>query len=234
MKVGNGPDCPPKEYDEMRASWRTKHPGWTFMEWDLPKCRALISDHYPEYLSMFDNYKRDIYRIDACRYFILHRYGGAYADTDTTCIKSIDELCRYRNVLCLNGYTKKFINNNHFFMSTARSDFMKECIHRLPAASLLQTSGNSWTSTMLCAGPGFLTSVAVSYKKRKDLYTISYEDEKTFFTHHEKHSWKLGRSIIGDIARGALAIGGVGIGVFVVKKFIDQRDKENQKFSRVG
>ena len=225
MKVGNGPDTPPKEYDEMRESWRTSHPEWTFMDWDLPKCRALIIDHYPAYIQMFDDYKRDIYRIDACRYFILHRYGGFYADTDTAAVREIDGLCKYKNVVCLNPYTKKFINNNHFFASTARSEFMKECIVRLPAAALLQTTGNSWTSTMLVAGPGFLTGVVMSYKKRNDIFTIPYEDEKKYFIHHEKHSWKLGRSIMGDVVRGVLLAGGVAVSVFVVKTVINQSPK---------
>lgn len=234
MKVGNGPSTPPKEYDEMRESWRTLHPDWTFMDWDLPKCRALIADYYPEYLAMFEDYKRDIYRIDSCRYFILHHYGGAYVDTDITALRPIDELCRHKNVVCLNAYTKKFINNNHFFMSTPRSEFMAECIRRLPSSALLQTTGDSWTSTMLVAGPGFLTGVAMGYKKRRDLFTLPYEEEKLLFTHHEKHSWKLGRSIMGDIARGALVISGAAVGVFLAKRAFDQQSRSHDTFVRRG
>jgi mannosyltransferase OCH1-like enzyme len=206
----------------MRASWRTLHPDWTFMDWDLPKARALIAEHYPDYLAMFDNYKRDIYRIDSCRYFILHHYGGVYADTDITCLQRIDKLCQFKNVICLNAYTKKFINNNHFFMAIPHSEFMTECIRRLPSSALLQTAGDSWTSTMLVAGPGFLTGVAMTYKKRKDLFTIPHEEEQAFFIHHEKHSWKVGRSILGDVGRVSLVAGGVAAGIFFTKRFIDQ------------
>jgi mannosyltransferase OCH1-like enzyme len=223
MKVGRGAAAPPREYDTMRASWRTHHPDWTFMDWDLDKTRALIDEHYPEYLTMFDAYKRDIYRIDACRYFILHRYGGAYVDVDTTCVAPIDDLCRHRNVLCLNAYTKKFIHNNHFFLSTVRSDLMRECIHRLPTAALLQTTGDSWASTMLVAGPGLLTGAALSHRRKKDLTTLSYVEEQRYFHHHEKHSWKVGRSIAGDVVRGVVVASVVVGGVYLGKTLLNRR-----------
>lgn len=231
FKVGNGPATPPKEYDEMRASWRRNHPDWTFMEWDHQRSRQLIQEHYPQYLGLFDGYKREIFRIDAIRYFILHHYGGFYVDTDVTSLKPIDELCRHKAVLALNKYTKSTvpINNNHFMACVPASELMQRCIERLPTASLVQTNKDSYLSTMLTAGPFFLTSVVSYYKRSRDIYILPYEKEAALLTHHEKHSWKLARSITGDVFRIGLVTGGAIATGVLLKTLVEQKTMRHPK-----
>jgi len=218
FQVGNGSAVPPKEYDTMRKSWRDLHPDWTFMEWDLPKARELLIQHYPRYLEMFDNYKRTIHKIDAIRFFALHHWGGFYVDTDTEAKQTIDDLRNHKVVLCLNAYTKKLIHNNHFMGSEQGSAFFAECIRRLPAGALLQSSKDSYLAVMGCVGPFYLTGLAVTYPKKKELYVLPYHEEQEYFTHYEKHSWKMTRSILGDIGRIGLVVGGVVSGIVIVNE----------------
>ncbi len=50
--------------------------------WTDEDARALIALDYPWFLAAYDAYDLPIQRIDAARVFILHRYGGLYADLD--------------------------------------------------------------------------------------------------------------------------------------------------------
>jgi mannosyltransferase OCH1-like enzyme len=223
FKLVGGPIAPPAEYDEMRASWRSLHPDWVFMEWDLEKSRAFLLEHYPQYLALFDSYKRDIFRIDAIRYFILHFHGGYYVDCDTTAVSSIECLRNHTVVLALNKYTKNRLGiyNNHFMGGAPGSKFFKACIERLPTASLLQTEKSSFISVMGTAGPFYLTTIASYHKRKGEIYTLPYHEEIRLFTHHEHHSWKLARNILNDVLRIGVVTGGLVAGGFMVKHLSD-------------
>jgi len=73
---------------EKFAKWRKKwfdlypEPEYTHMLWTDTNGRELIEEHYPWFIETYDDYKHNINRADAVRYFILHHYGGIYADLD--------------------------------------------------------------------------------------------------------------------------------------------------------
>ena len=52
------------------------------MFWDEASLISLVRDHYPEWLKFFQRLPTLIVRCDVARAFILHRYGGVYADID--------------------------------------------------------------------------------------------------------------------------------------------------------
>ena len=54
---------------------------------------------------MFDNYKSEIQRADAVRYFLLYEYGGVYADIDFEALKSMNSF------IDENGHSKDGIKN---------------------------------------------------------------------------------------------------------------------------
>lgn len=82
-------DVYPKEWVD---SWKHFHPDWEYRLWTDEDNRRLISEHYPDFLPVYDNYPADINRADAARYFILYHYGGLYVDLDFECLKSFDVL----------------------------------------------------------------------------------------------------------------------------------------------
>lgn len=71
----------------FQRTWQIHHPGWTLHLWTDPDNRELIRRHYPWFLPVYDAYSEPIMRADAARYFILHRYGGVYADLDFECLR---------------------------------------------------------------------------------------------------------------------------------------------------
>ena len=55
---------------------------WRGVYWSDESCHNLVHDHYPDFIATYDGFKHVIQRVDACRYLILKKYGGVYADTD--------------------------------------------------------------------------------------------------------------------------------------------------------
>jgi mannosyltransferase OCH1-like enzyme len=74
----------PKKFMKWKIKWLEyfPEPEYQHMLWTDEKGRALIVEHYPWFLSVYDGYEHNINRADAARYFILHYYGGIYADLD--------------------------------------------------------------------------------------------------------------------------------------------------------
>lgn len=74
------------------AEWEKTHPEWELKLWDDEDIRALVDEHYPEHLATFDAYPSGIFRADAFRFFVLHKFGGIYADLDVQPLGDIGEL----------------------------------------------------------------------------------------------------------------------------------------------
>jgi len=72
----------PPGLNQFHNSWLQMTPDWEHHIWTDSDNRALVAEHYPWYLSLYDSYRVAIQRVDAARIFILHRYGGLYADLD--------------------------------------------------------------------------------------------------------------------------------------------------------
>lgn len=85
----------PAHLDRMAETWRTQHPDWDYLLWGEAAIDALDLDNRDLYDRAEHLVPADAvgqYRADIARYEILHRYGGVYADLDTTCQKPITPL----------------------------------------------------------------------------------------------------------------------------------------------
>jgi len=80
----------PQMYVKWIETWTQKHPGWQHWFWTLHDIRQLIARHYPDHLTLYDSYESSVFRADAGRYFILHRYGGVYVDLDMEAVRPMD------------------------------------------------------------------------------------------------------------------------------------------------
>lgn len=77
----------PEIWYRCQESWRTHFPDYEYRMWTDEDLDNFMKDKYPEYWPMYQKYPRKIQRIDAARYFILHEYGGIYADMDFECLR---------------------------------------------------------------------------------------------------------------------------------------------------
>lgn len=92
-------DVLPPALEVLRQSWLTRHPAWQHVLWTDADLRAFLLRHYPWFIPTYDGYDEPIKRVDACRYFILHHFGGVYIDLDFECLRPIDDLLRDETLL---------------------------------------------------------------------------------------------------------------------------------------
>jgi len=80
----SGKDTIPTPFSLWRESWRLLFPPpeYEHVLWTDDDCLALVKEHYGWFSPTYESYDRNIKRVDACRYFVLHRHGGLYADLD--------------------------------------------------------------------------------------------------------------------------------------------------------
>src|SRR5690348_15650039 len=89
----------PAAWQPFQRSWREHHPDWRYRFWTDHDLRELVRRDYPWFLPIYDGYPKHIERVDAARYFLLHRHGGLYVDLDFECLRPIDELLAGRELV---------------------------------------------------------------------------------------------------------------------------------------
>jgi mannosyltransferase OCH1-like enzyme len=82
----------PERWRPLQRTWREHHPDWDHRFWTDADLRDLVAEHYPWFLEAYDAYDHAISRVDAARYFLLHRHGGVYVDLDFESLRSLDGL----------------------------------------------------------------------------------------------------------------------------------------------
>lgn len=88
----------PNEWKLISKSWKKNHPTWSYSLWDDKMCYNLIKNDYPWFLETYKNYKHEIQRCDSVRPFILHKFGGIYADMDYKCLKPFDDIFKKKSI----------------------------------------------------------------------------------------------------------------------------------------
>lgn len=73
-------------------SWRRLNPGWDYRFWTDRGLRDFVAADFPELLALYDSYPNPVQRADLGRYCLLSRFGGVYADIDTTCVAPLEPL----------------------------------------------------------------------------------------------------------------------------------------------
>lgn len=193
---GNGTSPPPK-YLKYIEEWKKFHPDAEFMFWDMEKSQKLLRDHYPEYLDFFNNYKRIIYQVDVIRFFILHKYGGAYLDMDLQCKKNIYPLLDNNKVLIAkDGYALFQFLSNYFMASEPGNPFWKAAMDESVEKQKTFVHSETPSTLGVCyiTGPLFLYQVYLSYLKKEDitllqLYCINNVVSNDYMIHHYDGNW---------------------------------------------
>jgi len=71
-----------KNASQIYPNVQASDESWSFVFWSDESCAALVRDHFPSFATVYSGFPYNIQRIDSCRYLILSKYGGVYADTD--------------------------------------------------------------------------------------------------------------------------------------------------------
>jgi mannosyltransferase OCH1-like enzyme len=155
----------PQKFSGFVKTWKKYHPDWEYKLWSDKDNRAFIKTHYPSFLNLYDGYTSNIKKADAIRYFILHQYGGIYADCDFECLKPFDPLIA-ENKGCFLGYEPELHSTRLYKKNNLACNAIMASVpgHRLweHIFSILEEN-KSIEDVMDATGPRMLQSGLESY-----------------------------------------------------------------------
>lgn len=168
----------PDKFVRFQNSWIQHHPNWQYILWTDTDLRNLIQVEYPWFLNTYDNYKYHIQRVDAARYFILHKYGGLYVDLDFECRKNFNKLVTdyfavFGNEPTVHAqmvYKRNSVVSNAIMASSQGHPIWEAVFSELLKRSQRykstsrQTSGSA-NNVLWTTGPGMLDDVLRNNKK---------------------------------------------------------------------
>ena len=150
-------------------SWKRHNPHWQYWFWTQDDVRCLLRQRYPSFVHFYDAYPAALLRSDAMRYFVLHAFGGFYADLDVECLRPLDPLLVNRScVLSEEPYEHVYVlwkrQGKPNVMTTIMAcrpghGLLEDLTKELPRTAVGANLENVLTST----GPFFLDSVFRRY-----------------------------------------------------------------------
>ncbi|KAH3844091.1 uncharacterized protein LOC127872707 [Dreissena polymorpha] len=178
----------PNKYIPFIKSFVKYNANWTYMFWTDASARKFISDRYPDFLPVWDNYAEPINRADALRYFVLYEYGGVYADLDFECLRPLDRVTmKYTAVFPLEPFEHAvfrlripFCVNNAIMMAQPKHSFLRHIVYTI-------SSFRPMKGTLDVAGPIFVTTQYMLYNNFSvgEFYKVA-EDHQGSSPYHYK------------------------------------------------
>ncbi len=199
----------PPEFVKFQRTWQDLHPDWTYYLWTDWDNREFLRRHYPWFLSIYDKYHEPIMRADAARYFILHHFGGVYADLDAECLRPLDPLVDGTQIVAAlepeqhlrihqsQGYPLDHIVCNAVIASPPGHPFWEHVFKQLVAYHLAD-------SPLDATGPFLLTRAYDAYPHKE---TIRIEAAHVFSPIDGETTWReLAPEARAELARSAYAV----------------------------
>jgi mannosyltransferase OCH1-like enzyme len=139
---------------EWVESWEKYNPDWEFRFYTDDDIDRFMAEHYPQYVELLEGYDQKIKKVDAFRYFLLHRYGGMYVDLDFECYRPIDGLFTEGiNLYLQRNNPNIFRVTNSVMISSQGHAFWEHAIRRLVIERDMDAGPPAHT------GPRFVTRV---------------------------------------------------------------------------
>lgn len=81
----------PSDIQKNINSWKEMNPGWKHILYDDEDMLEFMEIYHPDSVEVYKSLESIVEKTDMWRYSVLDTFGGVYADTDTLCLKPIDE-----------------------------------------------------------------------------------------------------------------------------------------------
>ena len=162
----------PDKWKEAVESCKEKNKDYKYILWTDKSMKEFIKKEYPFFYNTYNEYKHNIQRCDAFRFFVLHKYGGFYMDMDVICKKSLNSFRSYDLVLVKSANYDTLTNS--FMASNPENPFMKYCIDKLIDYKDSYSFLGNHVHIMNSTGPFYVNNRANEYKlsKKKDNYYL--------------------------------------------------------------
>jgi len=140
-------------WERCQNSWKHYFPEWEYRFWSDEDLDTFIKTKYVWFYPIYVSYPKQIFRVDAARYFILNEYGGLYADMDFECIQNFEHIFTENKVYIAESeykdtkYESDFeyeILQNALIASPPKHKFWIYCFEELlayPEANVLKSTG---------------------------------------------------------------------------------------------
>lgn len=208
-------DVPPK-YRKWVNSWREKNPDFVYKHYDDAECRVLVASSYPEFLELYDSLPTGVEKADLFRYLVIHKFGGVYADLDTSCEKPITDVLTggHRIILGKESNQQEFQCLQWFFAAAPQHpafiEIANEIKKRVNDPALLEKDPRYQKSrdkkvakVLFKTGPWVFTDVMLKYIESGDakvypectfgcsnrLFALA-PGVKQYVVHHYAGTWK--------------------------------------------
>ena len=191
----NIPEHWSKSYHNCKETYNKKN--WTTILWTDATIRSFLTEHYSNFLPVYDSYPYNIQRVDAARYFILYHFGGLYLDLDVSCRekKDIEDLVRVMESIerqSMFPLTNPIGVSNDVMLASKENGFFEYLIQRLRTTN--RWFGLPYLTVLFSTGPMFLSLACMNYPNAKhDLLALSpelySETDARFFRHLPGSTW---------------------------------------------
>lgn len=176
--MGNG-KTPPQDYIHP---WKKLNFDFYYHLWNESEAKELIKTHYHFFLKYYEKYPYTIQRIDAVRYFFLHRYGGFYCDTDFECLQPINTIMKkYKKNLYVvespNCIDVLFDSISNCFMYSVPNHKFWTKVHKEMIQRFNKDFYNRHFQIMMTTGPSMLTYI---FQTHKDNFNLGIFPRKFF------------------------------------------------------
>jgi Mannosyltransferase OCH1 and related enzymes len=158
----------PYQFKILSKTWKYHYPDWQYEFWDNMRMNKFVTNYYPEFLEMYNNFPYNIQRCDAIRYLILKKHGGMYVDFDYESIRPLDELI-YDKTCCFsqepishykNKGDKSFSFNNALMLATPDHLFINRIIEKVFSEGNVNKRAIHKTDTVFeTTGPFIITKL---------------------------------------------------------------------------
>ena len=165
----------PSNFSVWSKSFRQHNPQYDCIIWDDLDNREFMTEQFPWFLPFYDRYPKDIFRVDAVRYFFLYKFGGLYADMDTECLKALDPILELGDAIVGRMGTDK--KHEHSIPNAMMAAKRRHLIWLLAVAIMIEKFWECGTpDEMARRGPETLTGPIV-LKNTVDFYMVAPEPE---------------------------------------------------------
>ncbi|MCF7852605.1 MAG: hypothetical protein K9M07_05130 [Simkaniaceae bacterium] len=172
----------PEKYQWMTATWKEKHPDWTYILWTDDKVKYLDLVNRDQ----FDQAPNYGAKADILRYELLERYGGVYIDIDYECLKPFDQL-HYENEFYACALSQSEVANA-IIGCIPHHPILKQCIDRVKGVKFDEIDNQS---IIKYVGPKMLTHCIFRYwcQYRKSPITVFSKEFSFPMPAHRRHDY---------------------------------------------
>ena len=180
----------PEKWKKSSEACKRLNPDYKYTLWTDQDLDNFIAKEYSWFIETFRSYPYPIQRVDAARYFILHKFGGMYIDLDITCLEPFDSIIKNVSTQTdsILGATAPLGVTNSMLMSKAQHPFMEFTMRRLQVVNRWYVLPY-WT-IMLTTGPLFVWRNYLQYPCKEQVHILSVHQHLTvYFNHTHGSSW---------------------------------------------